>query len=83
MGRAHVLRPHDFVAPAILQHPVLVNAGFVREGVPANNGLVGLHSFAGQLCQELARGEQLLRSNAGGHRKEVGADPCGHHQFFE
>src|SRR4051812_21546332 len=40
-----VSRPHDLVGPSVLQHPVLVNAGFVREGVAADDRLVRLYGF--------------------------------------
>ena len=44
LRHADFLGPHDLVGPAILQHAVLVNAGLVREGVAADDGLVGLHA---------------------------------------
>ena len=44
----------------ILQHAVLVNAGFVRESVAPDDGLIRLHRNAGDLLQHLAGGIQLL-----------------------
>jgi len=37
-----VLRPHDLVGLGVLEHPVLVDAGLVGEGVLADDGLVEL-----------------------------------------
>src|SRR6478735_5647850 len=37
---------HDLVGPRVLQHPVLVDAGLVREGVRADDGLVRLNHVA-------------------------------------
>ncbi len=36
------LRGHDLVGLGVLQHPVLVDAALVREGVPADDRLVVL-----------------------------------------
>ena len=48
---ADVLRPHDFVGPRVLQHAVLVDAGFVREGVAPDDRLVRLHRLVGELAR--------------------------------
>ena len=45
-GLADVLRPHDLVGARVLQHAVLVDAGFVRERVAADDRLVRLHRLA-------------------------------------
>src|SRR4051812_14885846 len=42
---ADVLGAHDLVSATILQDPVLMDAGLVRKGVPADDGLVHLHSL--------------------------------------
>ena len=52
---ADVLRPHDLVGARILEHAVLVDAGFVRERVAADDRLVGLDRLAGELREQLAR----------------------------
>ena len=44
---AHVLGAHDFVGLAVLEHAVLMDAGFVRESIGADDGLVRLHRIAG------------------------------------
>ena len=61
LRHADVLGPHDFVGAAILQHAVLVNAGFVRERVAADDRLVGLDRLAGQRGEQLARRIDLAR----------------------
>ncbi len=43
---ANRLRRHDLVGQRILQHPVLMNAGLVREGVASGDGFVRLHGNA-------------------------------------
>src|SRR3989442_2543699 len=48
-----VLRPHDLVRARILQHSVLVDAGFVREGVASDDRFVGLHRLLREARQEL------------------------------
>ena len=53
--------PHDLVGAAILQHAVLVDAGFVRERVAADDRLVRLNAFARQRRQQLARRINLGR----------------------
>ena len=45
LRHADVLGAHDFVGAAILQHAVLVNAGFVRERVAADDRLVRLDAL--------------------------------------
>ena len=46
-GQADVLRPHDFVGAGVLQHAVLMNARFMREGVFTDDRLVPLHLQTG------------------------------------
>jgi hypothetical protein len=83
LRHADILRPHDLVSPAILQHPVLMNAGLVREGVPADDGLVGLDALAGDFRQHLARCVQLFADNTGLDRQPIGSDARGHHDLFD
>ena len=49
LREADVLRPHDFVRRALLEHAVLVDAGLVGEGVAADDRLVPLHLHAGDV----------------------------------
>src|SRR5207249_11308318 len=41
---AHGFRRHDFVAQWITDHPVLMDAGFVRKRVAPNDGFIWLHT---------------------------------------
>ncbi len=43
----------DLVGETVLQHPVLVDPGFVRERIPAHDGLVRLGERSGQVGQQL------------------------------
>ncbi len=62
IGHADRLRRHDFVGQRVLENAILVDAGFVGEGVASDDGLVGLHGDAGDFAQQLAGGEQLFGS---------------------
>ena len=48
LGQPDVPGVHDLVGGALLQHPVLVDAGFVSEGILAHDRLVGLHHLPGE-----------------------------------
>ncbi len=63
--QADLARVHDLVGGALLEHPVLVDAGLVGEGVAADHGLVRLHRIAGE-----------ARDHAAGPRQLAGVDPC-------
>ena len=55
----------------------------MREGVGADDGLVGLDDEAGQLRDELAAAEDLGGLDVGGHlAEEIGACVDGHDDFF-
>ena len=60
LGPADVLRPHDLVGPLVLEDPVLVDAGLVRERVVPDDRLVGLDPDAGERGHEPAGTEDLL-----------------------
>ncbi len=64
-GDADVFRRHDLVGRALLHDAVLVNAGFVGEGVRADDGLVPLDDHAGHLADQTAGAVQLARVHAG------------------
>ncbi len=80
---ADVFRFHDLVGPCIFQHAVLMNPRLVREGIAADDRLVGLHRFTGHVRQQLARLEQLWRLNGRVVRQTVLTHAQRHHQFFE
>ena len=44
-------RRHDFISNGVLQHPVLMDAGFVRERIVSDDRLVGLNRHAGDFTQ--------------------------------
>jgi hypothetical protein len=49
LGHPDGLRLHDLVRLRVFQHPVLVDSGFMREGVPADDRLVVLHREGGRV----------------------------------
>ena len=83
LRHADFFRPHDLVGPAILQHAVLVDAGFVRERIAADDRLVGLHVLAGERAEQLAGGKDLARVDGRVERQAVGAHAGRHHDLFE
>ena len=73
----------DLVRPLVLEHPVLVDAGLVREGVRPDDGLVRLDDIAGQRGHELRRGRDLLGVDARVDAEVVGADIQRDHDLLE
>src|SRR5262245_9272819 len=51
---------HDFVSHGVLQHAVLMNAGFVRKSIGADDRFIHLDLLASQFAEHLARTIQLL-----------------------
>ena len=82
-GGADRFGPHDFVGQLVLEHAVLVNAGFVRERIGADNRLVGRHRDADDRRQRVAGRHEALRVDAGAMGQGVGAHLQRHHDFFE
>src|SRR6266542_2972922 len=80
---ADVFRAHDLVGFAVLQHAVLVDAGFVRERVRADDRLVRLHREPGDAGDELRRRNDLCRVDPRRARKDVLARLDGHYDLFE
>ena len=82
--KAHRLRGHDLVGERVLEHAVLVDARLVREGVAADDGLVGLDAEAGQVADQPAGVAELLGVDAVARDRELGrAGAQGHHHLFE
>ena len=79
---ADVLRPHDFVGAAVLQHAVLVDAGFMRECVETDDRLVALDLDAGDPRQQPRRGQQLRRVQPGVRAVVAGAHLQRHRQLL-
>ncbi len=52
LGPADIGGDHDFVGGFILEHAILMDAGFVGKGVFSNDGLVALHVHAGERRDE-------------------------------
>ena len=48
----------------MLQHAILVDAGFMRKGVGADDGLVGLHRVTGDLRNQPRSGHDLAGVDA-------------------
>ena len=81
--QAHVLRTHDFVGRVMLEHAVLVDARFVREGVLADDRLVARNRHADDVRQH-ARGRIEARGvDAGVEIEERIARLQRHDDFFE
>ena len=55
IGQADGSGINDFVGEAVLQHTVLVDAGFMGKGIGTHDGFVGLHRHAGEVGDQ-ARG---------------------------
>ena len=85
VGRAlaDILGLHDLVGFAILQHPVLVDAALVGEGVLADDRLVELHGEAGHRRDEAAGAGDVARVNVGLVGQAVAAHLQGHDDLFQ
>src|SRR5436853_5232617 len=76
-------RRHDLVGDTILQHAMLMNPGFVRKSILADNGLVWLHEHASDVGEQLARTINLLARHVSSERQEVFAHAQSHNDLFE
>src|SRR3954447_7040555 len=74
---------HDLVRPRVLQHPVLVDAGLVREGVGADDGLVRRHHIAGGPRDEARSRRDLPRIEPCLDAEVLGADVERHDDLLE
>src|SRR2546425_2558287 len=83
IGNPNRLRSHNFVGQRILQHAILVNAGFVSECIASNDGFVGLDRDTGNLAEHLARRVKLFADNAGVVGVVVRAHPHRHNNFLQ
>ena len=79
---ADIVRVHDLVSLAIGEHAVLVDAGLVREGVPAHDSLVARRGVAGAFGQQRAGGVDAARLHARVGAVMVRAGAQCHHHFF-
>jgi hypothetical protein len=76
-------RPHDFVSKLVLQHPVLMNPGFVCKRICADDGLVGRHGDPDNRRQRVAGRHEGGRMNPGAMRQRIAPHFDGHHNLFE
>src|SRR5512146_2847392 len=82
-GYADGFRSHDLVTERIAQYPVLVNAGFMREGVAPDNGLIGLHLETDDFTKQLARRVELLAVYSTRNWEKIVSNVKCHNDFFE
>ena len=80
---ANVLRQHDFVSLAALEHAVLVDARLVGESVGANDRLVRLHREAGDSRDQPRAGHDLGGVEVGGAVEDVTAGAHRHDDLLE
>ena len=80
---SHALRPHDLVGLRMLEHAVLVDAGFVRERVAADDCLVVLHRERGRRRNQLRGAGEQRAVDVGPVRQHVVAHLHRHHDLFE
>ena len=78
-----VLGAHDLVGLALLEEAVDVDAGAVREGVPADDGLVGRHGHTEEIGHHLAGAAEFRRVDAHFHAVIVAARFEPHHHLFK
>ena len=83
LAQPDVAGAHDLVRPAELQDTVLVDAGFMPEGVFSDDGLVGLDGQAGQRTHQPGRLVDLPRVDAGRGLEEVLAHLQRHDDLLE
>src|SRR5260221_9795311 len=76
-------RIDNFVGRFFLQISVLMDAGFVRERVAADDGLIGLRSEGDDGAEKLAGGIEVLGVDAGLERELVVPGLERHHDFLE
>ena len=74
---------HDLVGFAVFQHAILMNAGFVRKSVGADDRLVRLHRIAGDAGDQFGRRHDLRGVDAGVAFEEILPRAHRHHHFFE
>ena len=82
-GPTHRLGTHDLVGFAMLQHAVLMNAGFVRKRIGTHHRLVGLHGIAGNPRHQLGCRDDLRGINAGVADENILPRAHCHDDFFE
>jgi len=79
---AYVFGIHDLVGSAVLQHAVLMDAGFVRKGVVAHDRLVDLHLQAGDAGETAADGDDAVGTDVRVRAAELLASGRQRHDDF-
>src|SRR5688572_3668744 len=79
----HILRPHDLVGRVMLEHAVLMNAGFVRERVFTDDGFVARNRHTGDLRHQATGWKKACRKNPGMHAEHILASLDRHDGFLE
>src|SRR5712692_8372432 len=82
-GPADILGTQDLVGLARLEHPVLVDARGVREGIGADHGLVRLHHETGDLRHQARRRHDVRGIQPGFEIEEVPPGTHGHDYLLE
>ena len=82
-GEANVFGFHDLVGLAVLEHAVLVDPGFVGEGIASYDRLVARRRAVGDLRQRAAGVHDPRGIDVGGHAERVGAGLQGHDDILE
>ena len=80
---ADAFRAHDFIGQGIVQHAVLMDAGFVGEGVVADDRLVGRRRESGQVLDDAGGAVNLAGIQANLHAEMFAAGGQGHGDFLQ
>ena len=75
--------PHDLVGAAVGDHAVLVDAGFVREGVVADDGLVARDAGADHAGEQARGAVESLGADAGLDAVAIRPRAHRHHHFLQ
>ena len=76
-------RAHNFISGVVFQHPILMNARFVRKRIRADNGFIRLDGNAGICADHTAGAGDLGGVNVGGNGELLRAGGNCHHHFFQ
>ena len=81
--KADILGFHDLVRLPVLEHAMLVDTGFVREGIGPHDRLVARGRAVGHLRKDAARRHDLGGVDIGRDPERVGASFQRHHDILE
>ncbi len=83
LGQANALGGDDFVGIFRLEHPILMDAGAVGEGVGTDDRLVGLHRHVAELADQRAGAMNFVVTDVGVHPEQIGAGFEDHCHLFQ